>query len=153
MLFRWVDSFRYLGVNIHRTNNLRKGLKLSCHPAKKAQSTLDMHISSHQTVSLNHIFELFDCLIKPVLTYGYAVWGSENIAEIEKCHLQFMKQALNVKLTTNSCVVYAETKRFPLCVSINMCMIKHCLKILNMNVKQLVHVAYREMFQHQEQHA
>ena len=27
------------------------------------------------------------------------------------------------------------------------------LKILNMNVKQLVHVAYREMFQHQEQHA
>ena len=36
---------------------------------------------------------------------------------------------------------------------INMCMIKHWLKILNMNVKQLGHVAYREMFQHQEQHA
>ena len=56
-------------------------------------------------------------------------------------------------MTTNSCVVYAETGRFPLCVFINMCIIKHWLKILNMNVKQLVHVAYREMFQHQEQHA
>ena len=84
---RWVDSFRYLGVNIHRTNNLSKGLKLTCHQAKKAQSTLDMHTSSHPTVSLNHIFELFDCLIKPVLTCGCAVWGSGNIAEIEKCHL------------------------------------------------------------------
>ena len=70
---RWVDSFRYLGVNIHRTNNLSKGLKLTCHQAKKAQSTLDMHTSSHPTVSLNHIFELFNCLIKPVLTYGCAV--------------------------------------------------------------------------------
>ena len=112
---RWVDSFRYLGVNIHRTNNLSKGLKLTCHQAKKAQSTLDMHTSSHPTVSLNHIF-IFDCLIKPVLTYGCAVWGSGNIAEIEKCHLQFMKQTLKVKMTTNSCVVYAETGRFPLCV-------------------------------------
>ena len=135
MPLKWVDSFRYLGVNIHRTNKLSKGLKLIWHRAKKAQSTLDMHISSHPTVSLNHIFEFFDCLIKPVLTYGCAVWGSGNIAQIEKCHLQFMKQALKVKMTTNSCVVYAETGRFPLCVFINMCLIKHILKILNMNLK------------------
>ena len=62
---------------------LSKRLKLTCHQAKKAQSTLDMHTSSHPTVSLNDIFELFDCLIKPVLTYGCAVWGSGNIAEIK----------------------------------------------------------------------
>ena len=101
------DSFRYLGVNIHRTNKLSKGLKLTCHQAKKAQSTLDMHISSHPTVSLNHIFKLFDGLIKPVLRYGCAVWCLENIAEIEKCHLQFLKQTLKIKMTTKSCVVYA----------------------------------------------
>ena len=64
-----------------------------------------------------------------------------------------MKQPLKVKMTTSSCLVYAETGRFPLCVFINMYMIKHWFKILNMNVKQLVHVAYREMFQHQEQQA
>ena len=145
MLFRWVNSFKYLGVNIHKTNNLSKGLKFVCHQAKKAQSTLDMHISSHSTVFLNHSFELFDCLIKPVLTYGCAVWGSGKIVEIEKCIMQFMRQALNVKMTTNSCVVYAETGRFPFCVFINMYMIKHWLKILNMNVKQLVHVGYREI--------
>ena len=27
-----------------------------------------------------------------------------HIAEIEKCHLQFMKQTLKVKMTTNPCV-------------------------------------------------
>ena len=88
-----------------------------------------------------------------MLTYGCAVWGSGNIAEIEKCHLQFMKQTLKVKMTTNSRLVYAETGKFPLCVFINMCMIKHWLKIININVKQLVHVAYREIFQYQDQHA
>ena len=31
----YVDSFRYLGVNIHRTNNLSKGLKLTCHQQRK----------------------------------------------------------------------------------------------------------------------
>ena len=36
MPLKWVDSFRYLGVNIDRTNNLSKGLKLACHQAKKA---------------------------------------------------------------------------------------------------------------------
>ena len=28
--------------------------------------TIDMHIMNHSTVSLNHIFELFDTLIKPI---------------------------------------------------------------------------------------
>ena len=46
-----------------------------------------MHTSSHPTASLNHMFELSDYLIKPVLTYGCAVCGSRNIAEMEKCHL------------------------------------------------------------------
>ena len=63
-----------------------------------------MHISSQPTASSNYICEHINCLIKPVLTYGCTVWGSRNIAEIEKCHLQFMKQALKVKLTINSCV-------------------------------------------------
>ena len=107
-----------------------------------------MHISSHQNVSLNHIFELFDCLIKPVLTYGCAVWGSGNIAEIEKCHLQFMKQTLQVKMTTNSCVVYAETGRFPLCVFINMCMIKPvfgCKSYMNCNSRRDVRVCFTKL--------
>ena len=50
------DSFKYLGVNISRTNNLSKGLNAACQQARKAQKVLDMHIMNHSTVSLNHIF-------------------------------------------------------------------------------------------------
>ena len=37
----WVDSFKYLGINISRTNNLSKGLNAACQQARKAQKVLD----------------------------------------------------------------------------------------------------------------
>ena len=39
----WVDSFRYLGVIISRTNNLSKGLKEISQQARKAQRVIDVH--------------------------------------------------------------------------------------------------------------
>ena len=103
-----------------------------------------MHTVNHPTVSLNHIFELFDTLIRPILTYGCAVWGCYSITEIEKYHLQFIKRTLGVKMTTNSSVVYAETGIFPLYIYINVCMIKYWFKILNGDTNKLIHIAYME---------
>ena len=132
----WVDSFKYLGVNISRTNNLSKGVNAACQQARKAQKVLDVHIMNHSTVSLiNHIVELFDSLIKPILMYGCAVWKYGAINEIEAYHLQFMKRTLGVKVNTNSCVVYAETDRFPLHIDINLCLLKYWINILNSDVK------------------
>ena len=70
---QWVDSFKYLGVTISATNNFKKGMKAICQQASKSQTVIDMHVLKHHTVSLNHIFQLFDTLIKPILTYGCAV--------------------------------------------------------------------------------
>ena len=36
----WVDSFRYLGVNISRTNNLSKGLNEICQQARKVKRVI-----------------------------------------------------------------------------------------------------------------
>ena len=91
----------------------------NCYVIKQRKLNQLLICTFHLTVCLNHIFVLFDCLIKPVLKYGCAVWGSGNSAAIEKCHLQFMKQTLKAEMTTNSCVVYAETGRYPLGVYIN----------------------------------
>ena len=85
--------------------------------------------------------------------YGCAVWGYGAINEIEAYHLQFVKRTLGVKVTTNSCVVYAETGRFLLHIDINLCMIKYWIKILNSDVKKLIHVAYNTMLQHPEKYA
>ena len=120
----WVEDFKYLGVHIARNGKLTNGLKNVCQQARRAQATLDLHIIKHPSVSIQHIFELIDCLIKPILCYGCEIYGAENYAIIETFHLKFMKHILDVKSSTNSVMVYAETGRYPLAIYVNMCMIK-----------------------------
>ena len=71
-------------------------------------------------MSVQHIFELFDCLIKPILCYGCEVYGSENYAVIEAFHLKLMKHVLDVKATTTTAMVYSETGRYPIVIRINL---------------------------------
>ena len=95
----------YLGVTFSGSNNLTTGLKATCQQASKSQTIIDMYVLKHPHVSLNHIFELFDSLIEPILTYGCAVWGAStcNYNDIETYHNKFMKRTLRVKGSTNTC--------------------------------------------------
>ena len=115
---QWVDSF--IGVTFSATNNLTKSMKAICQQASKSQTVIDMHVLKHSTVSLNHIFQLFDTLIKLILTYGCAVWGTGNYTDIETYHNKFLKRTLRVKSSTNTCLLYMETGRFPRSDFINM---------------------------------
>jgi hypothetical protein len=68
-----------------------------------------------------HIFDptlqcqLFDALVKPVLSYGCEVWSDHMACErLEVLHRAFLKLSLGVSTTTSSYVVLAEFGRFPL---------------------------------------
>ena len=55
-------------MHFAKNRKLTNGLKNVCQQASRAQTTLDLHIIKHPSVSvgLHHIFELFDCPIKPI---------------------------------------------------------------------------------------
>jgi len=59
--------------------------------------------------------QLFDALVKPVLSYGCEVW-SDHIAheQLEVVHRAFLKSLLGVNTTTSSYVVMVDFGRFPL---------------------------------------
>jgi hypothetical protein len=68
-----------------------------------------------------HIFDpalqcqLFDALVKPVLSYGCEVWWDHMARkQLEVVHQAFLKLLLGVSTTTSSYVVLAEFGRFPL---------------------------------------
>ena len=46
--------------------------------------------------------DLFDKTIKPVLLYGFKVWGVGNVEVIERVQLKLYKQSLNLKKATLS---------------------------------------------------
>jgi hypothetical protein len=59
--------------------------------------------------------QLFDALIKPVLSYGCEVWSDHMAREqLEVVHWAFLKSLLGVNTTTSSYVVLAEFGKFPL---------------------------------------
>ena len=73
---------------------------------------------------INHIFKLFDCLLKPTLTYGCEIYGARTYGCIESFHLKFRKHYLRCHIvSTNSAMKYAETGRYPfsVCTQINVC--------------------------------
>ena len=59
---QWVDSLKYIGVIFSATNNFTTSMKAICQQTRKLQTAIDMHVLKHPTVSLNHIFPLFDTL-------------------------------------------------------------------------------------------
>ena len=50
--------------------------------------------------------QLFDSVVLPVLLYGCEIWGFENLAIIEKVHLQILKYTLHLKNSTPLCMIY-----------------------------------------------
>ena len=55
--------------------------------------------------------DLFDKLITPILNYASEVWGFDHGKAIERVHLQFCKQILKVKRSTQNECVYGELGR------------------------------------------
>ena len=72
----------------------------------KSQTIIDMHVLKHVHVSQNHMFELYDSLIKPIPIYGCVVWGAGYYNDIETYQYKFMKRTLGVKGSTNTCLLY-----------------------------------------------
>ena len=57
-------------------------------------------------------------------THGCELHGMHNYNVVEKLYLKFFKKNLNVKMSTNTSMIYAETSRYLLTIDIKVSMIK-----------------------------
>ena len=148
-----VENFTYLGVNLSRNNSFTKGLKKRSQQIyQKSQSVLDLHTLRHPSASASDIFKLFDCLLNPKLLFGCEISGYGSCKFLELNHTRFIKRTLDVKSTTNTSMIYAETGRFPLAIDINVQIIKYWLNILRMESNSYVKLVYNEMLQDPTKH-
>ena len=86
--------------------------------------------------------ELFDCLVAPVIMYGYEVWGHEGCDVLEYLHLTFCKIILSLYKTTPNCMVYGELGRIPLECKIKVKMLVFWYKIINSQTCKLSKMFY-----------
>ena len=141
----WVNNFKYLGVTFNKSNSFTDGIEELCQHAQRAQTVLDLHFLKHKTVPVSYEIEVFNTLVKPILLYGSEVYGINCVKSLETFYLKFLKRALCVKRSTNTCMVLAETRQYPLAVDIQLNMVKLWIKILTCDKDQLIWIAYDSM--------
>ena len=77
----------------------------------------------HLELPISVQLELFNSLVRPILTYGSEIWGYNCVNIIESLHLEFCKYVLHMKKSTPSCFVYGESGHYPLSIHVDSRMI------------------------------
>lgn len=124
-----VSEFKYLGIVFSRSGSFCKAKKHLVEQAQKSMYSIIRKIRLFN-LPIEQQFNLFDKVVVPVLLYGCEIWGYENIDIIEKIHLKFLKYVLCLKSSTPSYMVYGESGRYPLYVTVYSRMISYWTKMI-----------------------
>ncbi|PJE78138.1 hypothetical protein CI610_02930 [invertebrate metagenome] len=99
-----VDKFCYLGLIFNFNGRFTAALDTLACQGRKAYYHLKRKMKVF-TLNIETKMSLFDTYVACVLNYGCEVWGQAVSPQIEKIHLLFLKDLLNVKKTVNSAMV------------------------------------------------
>ncbi len=110
-----LNYFKYLGLELHGTKGMQAAIQRLAMSGKKSIFALRCRCAELRIFDPALQCQLFDALVKPVLSYGCEVWSNHMAREqLEVVHRAFLKSSLGVSTTTSSYVVLAEFGRFPL---------------------------------------
>ena len=142
------DQYKYLGV-VHSTKSANNVLKETfCHLASQAgEAILALRKQSSRSVvgklSPTIAFKVFDCQILPIPEYGSDIWYTgDDVNDLEKIHLKFIKSTLGVRKQTPTPEIYADTGRSPLIIWQHIKAVKYWCRILKLSQSHPVRNAY-----------
>jgi hypothetical protein len=109
---------------------------------QKAMFSLLKSFNQFNNLKVSFMYEMFEKLITPIITYGSEVWGFAPTQTIERLHLKFCKFILGVKTNTQNDFVYGELGILPLYIKCYISMLKYWLKIVHGQKHLYVNVCY-----------
>ncbi len=114
----WVQSFRYLGLKLHSTRGMAIAIDKLTAAGKKALFALRRRCNDLSITDPEIMCQLFDSLVRPVLSYACKVWtgctGAKRLQQAEQVHRMFLRRILGVNKTISTFVVLGEFRRYPL---------------------------------------
>ena len=135
------EQYKYLGV-VYSTKSANNVLKETfSHLASQAGKTIfALRKQSRPEVgklSPTIAFKVVDCQILPILEYGRDIWYTgDDINDLEKIHLKFIKSTLRVRKQTPTPTIYGDTGRFPMIIRQHIKAVKYWCRILNLRANQ-----------------
>ena len=140
-----VKRFVYLGIVFTPGGSFSDTQQTLAGQALKAVFMLNKHLYFYPNISVKHHLSLFDKLIAPILNYGCEVWGFSKDDSIEKVHTQFCKRLLNVKITTQTDLVYSELGRYSLQCHRYFRIVKFWFKIIYSDESKFIKHTYKQL--------
>ena len=145
-----VSSFSYLGIVFTTGGAFSQAQETLAGQAQKAIFKLKSYLHKLAQLTPKHTLELFDKLVSPILNYSSEVWGFCQANQIERVHLQFCKNLLGVKQSTQNSFIYGELGRETFQAKRHFSIIKYWLKILNAKENKYINIVYKMMLNDME---
>ena len=137
-----VDSYVYLGTTIKFNGKFQEAKKKQLLQAKRALAAVISQKEKLQ-LPLDIFFNLFDTMVLPILLYNCEVWGYEDFENLEIFYRAFLKNTLKLNKQTPNCMVYGESGRKPLHITIQLRMINFWTRIVTGDENKLVFHIYK----------
>jgi len=113
-----VQSFRYMGLELHSTRGMAVAIDKLTVVRKKALFALRRRCNDLSIIDPEVMCQLFDSLVRRVLSYACEVWtvctGAKGLQQVEQVHKMFLRGILGVNKTTNTFAMLGEFGRYPL---------------------------------------
>jgi hypothetical protein len=101
-----VQSFRYLGLELYSTRGMAIAIDKLTTAGKKALFALRRKCNDLSITNPEVMCQLFDSLVRPILSYACEVWtgctGAKGLQQAEQVHRMFMREILKVNKTTST---------------------------------------------------
>ena len=119
-----VSTYKYLGNVISKIQNpgqdiFKENYSHLSNQARKAMFGLKKKIQMIGQIPPHMMFELFEKMITPILSYGSDIWGLNQCGTeaLDKVFLYFVRCVLQIKGTTSNVITLGECGRVPPSVS------------------------------------
>jgi len=113
-----VQSSIYLGLELHSTRGMTVAIDKLTVAGKKALFALCRKCNDLSITDPEVMCQLFDSLVRPVLSYACEVWIGctwvKGLQQAEQVHIMFLRGILGVNKATNIFAVLGEFGRYPL---------------------------------------
>ena len=145
-----VTSFTYLGIKLNYNNRTAVAQQDLFERATRSMFSL-LKKSKKHGLPTDLTLELFDSMVAPVLLYGCEIWGHEQNACIERLQLKFYKFLLKLRQTTPSYMVYGETGKYPLDITIKSRLLMFWFNLAYTTTQKLSSLLYKFLLKLYEQ--
>ena len=139
-----VKEYKYLGniissIKQPQQDPFTRSYAFLCDQARKALFSMTCKIKTIGHLPPEIMFNLFDALIKPILTYGSDVWGFRSTlwGTVDKVFLQFSRCILHVKGTTSNIITVGECGRLPPSTSCQISALRYINRLYHMPDNEL----------------